>query len=847
MDGPRLALTASTAADDGARFTPSAWARVVGSVTHGRRLIWILAGFIGAAALSLSARTSGLERIPGGLAVPWWILLATFALCEILVVHVTFGANSLSFGLSEVPISLSFCSLAPLPAVAVRLAGAIIGLSWKRVRGVKLAFNLASAALETTVATMTYRAVLGTAAPLSSRGWAALLIASLAIDLVSGITIYTAMSLADERFDPSILPEVALSGIASATVNGCVAIVTVIVLSTDPYAGFALAVVAGVVLVSYRAWTHQQRRHSQLQLLYDVTCTLGTEPDLSHVALRALREARRLVNAGTAEIVLTGPGTDVRWMRLDDEDCLIDVRVPQGDVWWLALGRGEARHWAVTGRAPTDDVAGRSSGLVTPLRSPRSDHGVLLVADRIDEVSSFTDDDLQMFETLAVTVATELDNAKLVEQLRSEADERAFQALHDPLTGLANRRRFADLLASDLAEHRPVAVLLMDLDRFKEVNDTLGHGAGDEVLCAVATKLTDLLEDDATVARLGGDEFAILLRSADLAEAEWTARAIVSLLESPIRLREIDVRIGASVGIALAPEHGTDPDLLVQRADVAMYLAKAHETGATIYSPERDINDRRRLELVVELGQAITEGRLTVDYQPQIDCRRRTLTRVEALVRWTSRRYGIVGPDEFIPLAECSGLIGQLTEFVLMRAASDVAALHRAGYEIGVAVNLSTRNLLDGELGATVENVLQTSGLPASALTLEITEGTLMREPERNTAILGTLRERGVRVSIDDFGTGYSSLSYLKHLPAQELKIDRAFIKGMEHDSGDRAIVAAVVRLAHDLGLEVVAEGVESASVLDEITELGCDLVQGYHLGRPMPIETIRSLLASRA
>ena len=477
----------------------------------GPRGVWLMAAVLAVAAFALTWRTRDLGPVAGGLHVPLWVLFVSFVVAEMFVVHLTFGRQSVSFSISEIPIALTFGALSPVAALITRVLASAVGLSIgrRRVRGIKLVFNLASAALETVTAILVYRVVLDGADPFSTRGWASLLVASLAVDVVSGATIFTAMSLVDGRFDRGAGPEIVISGVVAATVNACLAVITLIVLDADPIAGLALAVVAGIVLVVYRAWTVQSRRFTQVKSLFDFTRSLEHETDADGVVTRTLREAMSISNAAVAEIVLFDAAHDEgRRYRLDSRDDLTSVALAD-DGWWTVVDRELATRCPVGRRDHRGQALltaiGRDEALIAPLRSARNHHGVLMVADRADEVSSFTDDDLRLIETLASTVAVELDNAQLVRRLREEAADKDHQALHDSLTGLPNRRCFTAEINEALAAGRPVSVLLMDLDRFKEVNDTLGHAAGDQVLAAVAERLREVLGDRGLIARFCGD------------------------------------------------------------------------------------------------------------------------------------------------------------------------------------------------------------------------------------------------------------------------------------------------------------------------------------------------------
>jgi diguanylate cyclase (GGDEF)-like protein len=420
------------------------------------------------------------------------------------------------------------------------------------------------------------------------------------------------------------------------------------------------------------------------------------------------------------------------------------------------------------------------------------------------------------------------------------------QALHDQLTGLPNRAYLRSRLDSSLseAEHNgnQVALLVVDLDQFKEVNDALGHEYGDRLLAELSRRLGSKLRQCDTIARIGGDEFAVLLTNgADVAGATEVADRIIALCESPLRIGDFRFQVSASVGIAVAPEHGTDADTLLRRADGAMYRAKVAGGSVAVYSPGEDLYTVRRLELLGDLREAVGTDDLAVQYQPRIDLRTNRAVGVEALVRWHHPRHGMLPPDEFIELAEVSGTIHRLTQHVSERASAEMRGLVDE-HDLVLSVNLSTRNLYDPKLVSWVGDLLVRHGIAPGSLYFEITESQLMDDPNHSLIVLHELRELGVRFSIDDFGTGYSSLSYLRELPIDEVKIDRIFVADVLNDD---TIVRSVIDLGHNLGLHVVAEGVEDAPTMDRLLELGCDSAQGYHFGAPMDADELCTYLDS--
>jgi diguanylate cyclase (GGDEF)-like protein len=441
--------------------------------------------------------------------------------------------------------------------------------------------------------------------------------------------------------------------------------------------------------------------------------------------------------------------------------------------------------------------------------------------------------------------------ARASKTLRRQAEANERQALHDSLTDLPNRTLFHDrvgqALASARRDHIPVAVMIMDLDRFKEVNDTLGHASGDELLKQVGVRLRAALRESDTVARLGGDEFGVLLpKVLDSAAAVTVARKLRKALEEPFTIHGLTLRMEASIGIALYPHHGDDVHSLLQRADVAMYVAKEHPGGCELYARQRDEYSPDRLTLLTELRRAIDYGELELHYQPKAELKNGRVTGVEALVRWSHPVRGLVRPDEFIPLAERTGVIVPLTSFVLNEAVRQARTWQLEGLNLCVGVNLSTRNLLDVHLPDRVGELLARWEVPPSLLELEITESTILEDPTRAMQVLCRLSGMGIQLAIDDFGTGYSSLAYLKRLPVHTLKIDKSFVQGMRNDDNDAVIVRSTIDLGRNLGLRVVAEGVETLETWRRLLVLGCDVAQGYYLSRPAPAAELAGWLRSK-
>ena len=426
--------------------------------------------------------------------------------------------------------------------------------------------------------------------------------------------------------------------------------------------------------------------------------------------------------------------------------------------------------------------------------------------------------------------------------IREREQQIRFQATHDALTGLPNRTLFLDRLSQAIAaarrQGRQVGMLIMDVDRFKEINDTLGHRFGDDLLVEVGRRLRQTTRESDTVARLGGDEFAVMFDADDALRAAEVARRVTGSLDTSFALAGVSIDVKASMGIALFPLHADDAEALMKRADIAMYDAKRTHASFSVYEPGRDEHSLRRLAILSELRHAVASNQLELHYQPKIDFASGRTVHAEALVRWRHPVHGMMPPDDFIGLAEQSGNIGIVTKWVLRRAIRDCAGWRRAGHELIVAVNLSALDLFDVELPTFISGLLHEAGLSPSQLILEITESAIMRDAAHAQKILRDLKERGLTLAIDDYGTGYSSLAHLRRLPVDELKIDKSFVANLGGDEAeDMVIVRSTIELGHNMGLRVIAEGVESEGAWHVLKSLGCDMAQGYFMSRPLPAE----------
>ncbi len=768
-----------------------------------------------------------------------------FAVAEVVVVHVQYRRDdvlTISFG--EVPLVLGLVFTAPLGFVAASVLGSAVGLLLhRRQRGSKLAFNLALFSLEAAAAQTVFHLLSGDAPPHELRGLLSVLATIAITDLLSAAAITAVIAIDTGELDPSVIGESVTTGLLAALTNASLALLVVVSLRHEPGALLLLVPVLGVLWWCYRSYSVLSSGHLRLERLYRFTSGVGQAVPLAQVLGSVLEHARDVLGAQVSELHLPATaGSAARHLRLD-EDGLHEVP-DDPDAWWAPVVRtGEA---ALRTRGSSDgrDVSG---AVAAPMVLDGGQRGVLVVADRARHLEDFGAAELPLTASLANHAAVAVQNARLVDRLLEEAADKQHLAVHDVLTGLPNRRGLLEALEGRLADGGDgCCVVVLGLDAFQDINEALGYDTGDLLLVEAARRLSGQLLGADCVARLGGDQFAVVLSTGSASTPEQAAATCAAPLGRAFAVRGVDIDVRASVGVACAPEHGDTAALLLQRAEAAMYVAKRDGVGSAVFDPMTDHGSSRRLLLTAALRTAVTDGHLQVHYQPKVEPASGTVVGAEALVRWTHPTLGPVSPEEFIPLAEYTGLIGALTHVVLTAALAECRQWRDAGRPLTVAVNLSVRSLSDPGLPDQVAAALVAAGLPPEALTLEITESVVMVDPELAMRVLTGLRALGVRLSVDDFGTGQSSLAYLTTLPVHEVKIDKSFVMGLQSRAGDRAIVHAAIRLVHDLGLTVVAEGVEDLPTQRQLAAWGCDTVQGYLLSRPLPAEAFGGWLASR-
>ena len=770
------------------------------------------------------------------------VMWAAAAWCP---VELHYRGNTYLAELEEVPTLLGLVFLSPsLLVLCVVCAEIFVRAGPRRQPLVKLFFNVASGALSVVLAVIVYRELLGSASPVSLRGWVAAAAALVTSTVATAISVRIVIKLNGQTTERRTAVQFTTTAMLAAA-NICLSFVVLDLAWFSLWATIPLVLVGALIVGAYSRYTHLTLRFSSLQRLYDFSRTIGTAslepPSMSE---DVLRQVCTVMRARRAELVLTEPGGPARRISTDEGQLsgFELVTLDKQSIVGNAVTTGIASLHSVdeqSGKPAHDPISGTyRHAVVAPIMNGPSAVGAIAAFDRDEELDDFDDDDLRLFETLVAHASASLERARLVEELR-------FEATHDDLTGLPNRVLFQARAARALKESKGVAVVLLDINRFKDVNDTLGHANGDRLLCEVSERLVLAVSGRATVARLGGDEFALVIPGVT---EPGLAVAIVDDLDRemsrPIRIDGLALAVTASAGIALSPEHGDDVELLLQRADIAMYHAKEHRSKVELYSVEQDQSMRRWLMIGGLLTHALeTRSELSVAYQPIADIRSGSFVRVEALARWNHPVHGFIPPDEFIGMAEQMGVINQISDFVLSQACAQAAQWRRNGLNLGLAVNLSGREFADPGLVERIAGHLDEHGLPPEALTLEVTETEVVADLGQVSAALDELAARGISLAIDDYGTGYSSLAYLHRLPVQELKIDRSFVTSLPSESSNAIIVNSSIAMAHSLGLKVVAEGAEDEATCSMLAEAECDFVQGYYLSRPITSEQLESKL----
>jgi diguanylate cyclase (GGDEF)-like protein len=802
------------------------------------------------AALVYALMLAGEPGLEGPLDVAGiWLAVAFFS-CELFALRVerTHG-ESYGFTLAQVPLAVALVYAEPGAVVAARLAGVVLAMLLVRVRRpFEAAYEVSVHAAQTVGAIIIFRLVLGDADPIGVQGAFALLSGLAASYLLAAATLAVAVAAASRRWPGRhAVAVMARTGAVAALLNSAIGIGLASAMWDHPHVLLLLTAIVVACLACNRIYRGLAHRYKGLETHYEFVSSVVRSTELAEINSSVLAAARKLLRANDAVLLLRSAGDDepARRLRLGDgpEPELTEVSPAQHAADLRALMPS-----AVSRRVDLDQHSPawlREMTAISALAAPitgtdRSVVGALVVTQtKRKAVATFGEADAALLGTLADQASIAIENGMLFHRLEREAQEKAHQATHDPLTGLPNRSLLTDVLGGALdhayATRGRVGLIVADLDSFSQVVDAFGHSSSDGLLIQACSRIRGLLPETATLARLSGEQFAIVMPDvADVDSVVGAARLLIAGFDPPFQTEGVLLALGINVGIAVYPEQAVDAPSLVQRAHIAADAARRHRSGWELYDPLHDPATPRRLALAADLREALETDGLDVCFQPKVELATGIVRGAEALVRWNHPRLGRVRPDEFITIAEHTGDIRALTMVVMRKALAECRAWRDDGLDLSVAVNLSARNLLDLHLVDDVAAVIDEAGVPAPSLTLELTESMVMSENKRSDHVLAGLNELGVRLSCDDFGTGYSSLAHLRRLPICEIKIDKSFIARMTVDESDRAIARSVLALGRDLGLVTVAEGVESREGWDLLTSLGCDLAQGFVVCPPL-------------
>ena len=757
------------------------------------------------------------------LSVPWWALIPAYAIGLVVPLEFEFRSEARSITLSQLPLALGLVFVAPWWHVAARLGGTVVdSVLWRRQPPVKVLYNLGCGAVEVATSAVVLYALTDDlrAGPAL---WLGLLVSLAVADVVTNLATTVVLALVVGPQSPRDVLHTVLSTLATSVVFAGFAIISVAAMMTDRATSAVVALTVGCLILAYRAHrrlAQTQKQTSELQQFVKGLGALDLQDDAGVAVLARLRE---LLHAHSLELLLHAGNGHTRYSVTHDDTVqveTVDGTSPTG--WTPAMGRG------------------REDQMSAPLSSAHGIFGLLTVRERLGPVRGFDLRDLRLLEVVAAELGGAVDRGRLQRDL-------AFAATRDALTRLPNLNEASRQLDELLSEHATgVLVAAVAVDSFREVNDTLGHQVGDELLLEVSRRLR-LAMPEALIGRIGGGRFLVAQPSRGAGEdTSMFGLGLRAQVEGGAQLGPVGTHIRLSVGCVRGPEHGADAATLVRRAETAMYSARHAHGGPVVWEPAYEVEGQRRLAVVMALREAIASGAIGVAYQPKINAHDHSVTGVEALARWTHPALGAISPAEFIPLAEAAGLMGPLTSSLLRQSLTACKGWQRRGGRVGVAVNVSADTVLDPAFVTEVAAIMTSVNISPDLLTLELTEGVVVDDPELASVRMNELRALGVKLSVDDFGTGYSSLTYLKGLPVDEVKVDKGFVDGITHDPADRAVVRAVVDIAHTLGLRVVAEGVEQDEQHALLAQLGVDEIQGYLHARPMPALDVVSWLRRR-
>jgi diguanylate cyclase (GGDEF)-like protein len=821
-------------------------------MSRGEAGVWALNGAVIGAGVALfltSVRTA--PPVVPSMRLPLWALLLGFAAAERFVVHVHFRRSAHSLSLGELPLvfALIFASGQDL-VVAGALGPVLVLMLDRRLPPIKLAFNLGQFCLGNCGAVLVFHAIAGSSGVVDPVVWGAAGLATVSSSVIAVLLIGAAIALSEGGLGVRKLARMLGTDLAVTAANTSIALSGATLIFDDRRAAILMAAPVAGVFAAYRAYLSERQRHERLEFLYEATRTLSRSPEIGLALEGLLAQALEAFRAEVAEIILFSEQHDALRATVrsgGETEALAGIDPAIADEFRSLIERQGTAVCSASQlpHGPLDhylESRGLRNGMLAMLRGDGAWIGTIMLGNPAGVVRNFSPEDLKLFEALAnnTSVALQYDHlGQAVWRMKELQRELQHQVSHDPLTDLANRSLFTQRVAEALARKLGrVSVIFIDIDDFKTVNDSLGHAAGDDLLIAVSRRLRECVRPTDTVARLGGDEFAILLeRISAPAEAPEVADRVMRRLGEPFGVGHETVSVRASAGIAIADRFAKGADELIRNADVAMYRAKQHgKHRYELFEPGMEAAVLKRHGLKQRLRMATRNDSFVVHYQPIVALGTGEVTAAEALVRWLDGSRGFISPQTFIPLAEETGLIVPIGRSVLERACQQAQAWERqSGRRRGPAVhvNLSPVELQDPGFLAGVVAVLEHSGLSPDRLVFEITESLLLQDPRKSIATLRQVRSMGMRLALDDFGTGYSSLSHLRSLPIDALKIPKPFVDGVDDDEGDRSFVRMIVQLAESLGVDVVAEGIESPGQLASLHELGCGFGQGFYLGRP--------------
>ena len=815
---------------------------------------WSLAAFATLVAIAVwaVATPASLPVKAPSLFLLFAIFLA-FWVTERTQLHLEFGRHALSISAPELALVVGLVEIGGVWTAVARLAAVLLVLVPQAIGAPKTVFNLALGAIEVALAAL----VLSVLPPIDlvePSAWGSLMLALLTGTVAGVVFIGFAITVTGGPPGTKWWITALVSQLITGSLSLVVGLVALMLAQATPWAWLLIVplVLAAVAVFRQSQRSGQARRN--VQQVYDFARRVeNVSPDEAGTR-EIVTAVRELMNADRValwmppyldeppRLVVDSEGEGAAWYDgPGDPDDMLRRRAIEAGAEPVRLTRG--RSVSVEERAALDRRAAREV-IGASISTAAGEPGYLEVCDRSGAVSvSFGDGDRGALASMLTHVNAAIRQQQLLSQIRYDAD-------HDRLTGLPNRQRLALEIDAVLNAETPntrVGLVLAALDNYTDVTDTLGHAASDELLLVTAGLLREHAPPHAVLARMEGERFAILLPGLSLAATERAARRLREAAATRSRVAGLDLEVTLTIGVAAAPVHGADSGTLMQRADVALLAARTSSGGVATYHPVLDQQSLRRLQLGTEIEAAMTNGEISVVFQPIIDARTSDIVSVETLVRWAHPRYGQIPPDDFISLAEQIGRIGPLTDFVLDLALARCRRWLDDDIALSVAVNLSARCLAEPDLVSRVREALRRHGVPGELLILELTEGIVVDDTVRNSSVLADLHALGLRLSMDDFGTGYSSLSQLRQLPIDELKIDKSFVLGMSTSQSEAFIARSIVELAHNLGLRVVAEGVEDELTRDQLAAMGCDKLQGFLVSRPLPEDKLESWLLARA